>query len=204
MPAFQSQSLAWLFDYNSWHDAVGVRASLCRDESSTAAKVAHPALRVERPKLTPANPTNGPTHQPVPFFAFRSQAKVESPAQPAVRPRSDRPTLCAAVPTKATEAAIGEAKRSDRSMTRPQSKPSKLTPTDLTCHLVNHSVPFAPPAKVESQAQAAVQFRSDRLQSSAVPTEAEPVVTGIKRKRLGMGRGGAGYTNKKFKVPVSS
>jgi hypothetical protein len=89
-------------------------------------------------------------------------------------------------------------------MTGPQSKSFKLTPTDLTCHLVNHSVPFAPPAKVESQAKAAVHIRSDRLQSSAVPTEAEPVVTGIKRKRLGMGRGGAEYTNKKFKVPVSS
>lgn len=181
-----------------------VRASLCGDEISTAAKVAHPALRVERPKLTPANPTNGPTHQPVPFFAFRSQAKVESPAQPAVHPRSDRPKLCAAVPTKATEAAIGETKRSERAMTGPQSKPFKLTPTDLTCPLVNHSVPFVPPAKVESQAQAAVHFRSDRLQSSAVLTEAEPVVTGIKRKRLGMGRGGAEYTNKKFKVPASS
>ncbi|KAG2340727.1 hypothetical protein BDR05DRAFT_966601 [Suillus weaverae] len=82
--------------------------------------------------------------------------------------------------------------------------PFKLTPADLTC---GHSVPFAPlhpPAKVESPAQPAKNSRSDRLQSCApVPTEASgPIVAGIKRKRLGMGRVRTEYTNKKFKVPA--
>jgi hypothetical protein len=129
---------------------------------------------------------------------------VESSAQPAVHPRSDRPQSCAAVSTEATEAAIAEIKRSDRATSGPQFKPSKLTPIDLTRDPVNCSVSFAPPAKVESQAQPAVHFRSDHMQSYAVPTEAGPIVTGIKRKRLGMGRGGTEYTNKKFKVPASS
>lgn len=171
------------------------------DVTSTTVKVSHPAPYVKQPKLALANPTNGFVDLPVPFFATRRQAKVESPAQPAVHPPSDRPQLCAA---GATEAAIAEIKRSDRAMTGPQFKPSKLTPTDLTRDPANHSVPFAPPAKVESQAQSAVHFRSNRLQSCAVPTEAEPIAVGIKRKRLGMGRGGAEYTNKKFKVPGSS
>ncbi|KAG1840705.1 hypothetical protein DFJ58DRAFT_732756 [Suillus subalutaceus] len=175
-----------------------VRAGLHGNEISTTVKVPHPAPHVERPKLMLENTTDGSADQSIRLYR---QAKVESLAQSAVYPGSDRPQLCATVSTEATEAAVAETKRSDRTITGPQFKPFKLTPVGLTC--VHHPVPFAPPAKVESPARPVVHSRSDRLQScTPVPVEAGPIVSGIKRKRLGMGRGGAGYTNKKFKVPA--
>lgn len=178
MPAFQS-----------------VRTGLGGDEASTAVKVPRLVPFVEQLKLIPANPTKG-----LQSGGFCRQAEVESSAQLAVHPRSDRPRLCA---TEATEATIAETKRSDRATTGPQLKP-KLTPVDLTRGSINHSVSFVTshrPAKVESSAQLAVHSQSDCLQSP-VPRDAGPIVTGIKRKRLGMGRGGTGYSNKKFKVPA--
>jgi DNA helicase-2/ATP-dependent DNA helicase PcrA len=175
-----------------------VRAGLRGDEISTAVEFPYPARHVERPKLTPVNPTGGFVDQSV---RLCRQDKVESPAQSAVYPRSDRSQLLAMVSTEATEAARAETKRSDRTITGPQFRALKSTPADLTC--VKHLVPFAPPAKLESPAQPAVHSQSDRLQSCRpVSLEAEPIAAGIKRKRLGMGRGGAGYTNKKFKVPA--
>lgn len=167
-----------------------VRAGLCGDATSTAVKVSHPASHAERPKSTPVNPTDSFVDQSVRLSASCRRAKVESSAQPTVH----RPQSCTTVSTEATETAIAETKRSDRVMT----KPVKLTPADPT--RAYHSVSLTLPANVESQA---VRSRSERLQSNApMPMEAGPIATGIKRKRLGMGRGGAGYTNKKFKVPA--
>lgn len=162
------------------------RAGLCGDATSTAVKVSHLESHVERPKSTPANPTNSFVDQSVQLSASCHQAKVESSAQPAVH----HPQSYTTVPTEATET-----KRSDRVMTRPQ---FKLTPANLTC--AYRSVPLAPPASVESPAQQAVRSRSESY--APVPMEIGPIATGIKRKRLGMGRSGAGYTNKKFKVPA--
>ncbi|KAG1895380.1 uncharacterized protein F5891DRAFT_671849 [Suillus fuscotomentosus] len=155
-----------------------VRTGLGGDEASTAVKVPRLVPFVEQLKLIPANPTKG-----LQSVGFCHQAEVESSAQLAVHPRSDRPRLCA---TEATEATIAETKRSDRATTGPQLKP-KLTPVDLTRGSINHSVSFV---------------TSHRPAKSPVPRDAGPIVTGIKRKRLGMGRGGTGYSNKKFKVPA--
>jgi hypothetical protein len=168
------------------------------DETSTAVKFPYPARHVEQPKLSPVKPTDGFVDQSV---RLCRQDKMESPAQSAVYPRSDRSQLFAMVSTEATAATRAETKRSDRTITGPQFRALKSTPADLTC--VKHSVPFAPPAQLESPAQPAAHSRSDRPQlCRPVSLEAEPIVAGIKRKRLGMGRGGAGYTNKKFKVPA--